>query len=1026
MPSKQEAVRKILETHIVFNRLPIEDLNALEEFFEVEKYQAGDVIVERGEAMDGMYCLCGGEVRFKTINESGKRVSLGPQPKDATWGEVSMLQDGQWEFQVSASSQVSLLKLPAAKAKQFLARNPEAQSKVRQQIGLIELHKRLRSILGPAGYDSRMATEILHKIGVKKLARGTKVFEQGADDPRLYYIETGSVELVRDMLEGTVSLEKVGAGGLIGEIAALTGEAHYYTAKVVSDATVLVIRQEEVKKILELNLELKTRLENRVRDLRESEKVEASAIQRAEGVDQRLKIDAITESEFATLKKKKSDIHKFPLVRQQEESECAAACLTMIVRHYGKDFTLGQIRELTNLSMPGPLVQTVCTGGESLGFRAKAYKCDFNTLRQLEMPCIALWENDHYIVIFRATDKTVHIADPARGLLKMSRAEFETGWTDIIVSLIPTQRFEHAEPPKNAYMHFINYLLPFKTLFAEVFLAALIINMLGLATPLFIQNIVDKVVVNNDRSLLNIMLAGMVLVTVFNILTSVVQSLLLAHTTARVDMKMMSEFYRHILSLPMNFFLTRRTGDILTRFGENQKIRRIIAGATITTILNAMMIVVYLLMMFVYNAKLTYIVMVFIPFYIGNTCFFTPRLKKIANDIFLRNSSQQSHLIESLHGIEAVKATANEYYARSRWENSFVDQVNLGYVSAKISLAYGSISKLINLSSTIAILWIGANEVMDGNMTIGSLMGFNMLVGAVMGPIMQMVQLWDSLQEIRISVDRVSDINNVRPEQAPVTDQASLPAIINNLEGRIDFRDIKFRYGGEETPLVLDGFNLTIEPGQTVAFVGPSGCGKSTAAKMVLGFNLPTGGELQIDGKEIRNLDLASFRRQVGVVLQDSFLFSDTVAANIALGDPDPDMVAVREAARLSSADDFIGRLPQSYQTMIGEKGVQVSGGQRQRLCIARALYRRPRILLFDEATSALDNESEAKIQENMKSILAGRSAIVIAHRLTTVLDCDVICFIENGKVVEKGRHDELLALNGRYYEMAKKQFGLE
>jgi subfamily B ATP-binding cassette protein HlyB/CyaB len=438
------------------------------------------------------------------------------------------------------------------------------------------------------------------------------------------------------------------------------------------------------------------------------------------------------------------------------------------------------------------------------------------------------------------------------------------------------------------------------------------------------------------------------------------------------------------------------------------------------------MVIIYFVMMRIYSPSLTWYVLFFIPFYIGNTIFFTPRIKAVANQIFLSNSAQQSTLIESLSGVEAIKSTGNEYWARARWENAFVERVNMSYRQSKLGLVFDSTSQLINLTATIAILYVGANEVMDGGMSIGELMGFNMLMGSVMGPVMQFVGLFNSFSEIRIAMDRVNDINNVKPEQEPIAVPERIPTILSKCEGRIQFRNIKFRYGGEESPLILNNFNLTIDPGQTVALVGPSGCGKSTVIKMILGFNMPTSGECLVDGKDITALDLITYRRQVGVVLQDSFLFSDTVSGNIALGDTQPEMNAVREAARLSSADDFIVRLPLGYQTLLGEKGIKVSGGQRQRICIARALYRRPKILIFDEATSALDNESEQRIQQNMKSILTGRTAIVIAHRLSTIRDADYICFCENGEVKEKGTHDELVAKRERYYQMAKKQFNLD
>ena len=399
--------------------------------------------------------------------------------------------------------------------------------------------------------------------------------------------------------------------------------------------------------------------------------------------------------------------------------------------------------------------------------------------------------------------------------------------------------------------------------------------------------------------------------------------------------------------------------------------------------------------------------------------------------MFLVNTQAQGYLIESLNGIESIKATSNEYMARSRWENEMVEAVNLGYKSQKLSLVTDSLYQVVQLGSTIAILWIGANAVIAGSMTIGELMGFNMLMGFVMGPILGMLSLVNDFQEVRIAMDRVGDVLTVKPEQETVRPDA-VPAVLTGCRGHLTFEKVNFSYvaNGKENAIMRD-FDLEIEPGMRVAFVGPSGCGKSTIAKMILGFNIPQGGLCKIDGKDIKTLDLASLRSNIGVVLQDSFLFSGTVAQNIALGDPEPDMQAVKEAARLAGADEFIINYPLGYQTLIGEKGIGISGGQRQRICIARSLYRKPRIMIFDEATSALDNESEARIMENMSSILAGRTSI--AHRLSTVMDSDLICYISNGKVQERGTHKQLIdksyllkmGYRGMYYKMAQTQFDL-
>ena len=868
----------------------------------------------------------------------------------------------------------------------------------------------------------------------------------------MYYIEHGSVDLVRTLISGeSLTLDRVGDRELIGEGAALpdvgSGGRHEHTAMAVTETTVLVINAEEVQKILTINPELHERLRVRYNSLKVREEEEADIQNRAEGVDQRIKLsDAITEDEYrATIGAKKID--KFPHVAQGDESDNPAACLTAIVQHYGKQFALGQLREITNLGVEGAAPNALITAAEILGLRAKAYGLNFEELKKAQLPVICGWEGYHWIVIFKIDGKNVYLTDPAAGLGSIPIDEFLEGWTTadvsgveerdpdkgVVIGIDTTVEFTRLEPPSAPIYHFLAYILPHKKFFGEALLGAVTINLLGLASPLFVQAIVDNVVVHKDVGLLNLMLAGMALVTIFTVISRGAQSLLLAYTTARIDMKLLAEFYRHILSLPMSFFLSRNKGEIVARFDENETIRDIIAGSTVSTIMDTLMIIIYLSMMLAYNPFLTALAMMFIPLYLVILWYFVPKIKEIENQQFIVGTQAQSYLIESLNGIEALKATSNEYMARSRWENEMVESVNLGFRSQKLDLFSSTLYEMVELSSQILLLWVGASAVINGTMTIGELMGFNMLLGMVMGPILGMLQLVNDIQEVRISMERVSDVLVVDPEQI-LMQPDRMPAILTNTRGHIVFEDVDFSYvaNGAENA-IMRHFNLEIDPGMRIAFVGPSGCGKSTIAKMILGFNMPEDGFCKIDGKDIKTLELDSLRRNIGVVLQDSFLFGGTVAQNIALGDPQPDMQAVKEAARLAGADEFIINYPLGYNTLVGEKGIGVSGGQRQRICIARALYHKPRIMIFDEATSALDNESEARIMENMQSIQAGRTTISIAHRLSTIMDSDKICYIADGQVREHGTHRELIdkkylkanEFPGRYYSMARTQFDL-
>ncbi|MGI9304948.1 MAG: peptidase domain-containing ABC transporter [Gammaproteobacteria bacterium] len=1049
MNAKQQAVRAILDRHILFSQLPEQAKQALEPAFEVRNYQPNHLIAEQDAIMEGLFIVLDGKVRLKQTR-GGKRTSLGQLGKDASFGELSLLENAQWPYDAEASERVSAMLLPAAKVRPLLSRHTAMAEQFRKRIGQVELSHRLRGMLGTAKYTAEDFSGILFNIGIKNVKKGNAVFVQGDADPRLYCVERGVVELRRKPLRGeSVSLDRLYRGDLFGEAAALEGEGgtQPHSAVAVSDASVLVIKQAGVQRILDINPDLRHRLRERVEDLHENEEEEVAIRERAEGVDQRIRLaKGITEREFLSIETEK-DVRKFALVRQNNEEDCAAACLTMICRHYGKDFTMGQIRELSNLSSERLTPNHIITGAEAIGFRASAYALKYPDLKKVRLPGIIGWEGYHYTVVTRVTDREVTLADPAGGIKRLSRDEFMAGWTQaqvpgvvsssdegVFIALVPTQAFEQTEPPKKPIYYFLNFMLPYKKFFAEAMVAALTINILGLATPLFVQTIVDTVVVHHDVSLLNMMLLGMVLVSVAATASTIAQSLLLAHTTARIDMRMMSEFYRHVLSLPMNFFLTRNKGEILARFGENTKIRMIISGSTVTVLLNTLMIVIYFIMMFGYSVKLTLAFMLFIPIYLGIIFYFTPRIKAISQEIFLTNSQQQARLIESLNGIETLKATANEYMARSNWENAFVQNVNRGFQSAKLNLMSTSLNKLVGLSSSVVILWIGANQVIGGSLSIGELMGFNMLTGMVIAPILQMVGLWNSLLEVRIAVDRVSDVLNVKPEQEVINSPDHIPANLHDCRGKIEFSKVDFSYvANDKEHQVMRDFDLLIEPGQRVAFVGPSGCGKSTIAKMMLAFHMPKSGNCFIDDKDIKSIELGSLRRNIGVVLQDSFIVSGTVAQNIALGDPEPDLQAVTEAAKLAGAHEFIINYPLDYQTAIGEKGMGISGGQRQRICIARALYSKPRMLIFDEATSALDNESERRIQENMASILRGRTSITIAHRLSTIIDSDLICYIDEGRVAEKGTHAQLTdpaylrakGYKGLYYGLAQTQFNL-
>ena len=561
---------------------------------------------------------------------------------------------------------------------------------------------------------------------------------------------------------------------------------------------------------------------------------------------------------------------------------------------------------------------------------------------------------------------------------------------------------------------------PYTGILIEVLLASLILSLFGLASPIFMQTIVDQVLVHHDEDLLNLMLVGMVVVALFQMGTSTLRVYLIGYVSARLSIAMLSRFYRHLLALSMRFFALRRTGDLTTRFRENATIQRLLTDTTVSAVLDFIMLFVYLGLMFYYNAELTLVLLIFVPLSVGLTLIYTPILKSFSQRAFLARAEQSSVLIDSLHGIDVVKAEAVERATRWHWEGKFTKEIQIGFQRLKMQMLFGGIGSVINLLSSTVILWYGASLVIAGNLSVGQLMAFNALIGNVMGPIMGLIGIWPQVQEARIALDRLNDVYDTQMEDARQQGQG---LILKHLEGCVVFDEVFFRYGvGSDEPYVLNNIDLILEPGQKVAIVGRSGAGKTTLVKLVPRLFDPSEGRVTLDGMDVRDLDPHWLRRQVGMVMQEPFLFSGTIAENIAIGRSDADMDRIMEVAKLSCVHDFVSDMPLGYETKVGEQGVGLSGGQRQRIAIARALYCDPKILIFDEATNALDTDSEQAIQANLDMFLDERTALIIAHRLSTVRDADAIVVLDKGHIVEKGTHDELMVQEGLYYHMCSQQ----
>jgi HlyB family type I secretion system ABC transporter len=710
---------------------------------------------------------------------------------------------------------------------------------------------------------------------------------------------------------------------------------------------------------------------------------------------------------------------RYPFYAQQSAADCGCACLVMIGKYWGKHFSVNHLRTMTNVSRSGASLRAIATAAESLGFATRPVKATFDKLAEQSLPAIAHWEGNHFIVVYKITKKQVIVGDPAIGQRSLTKREFNTGWTGYALLLEPTTLLQKTKDEKTNIWKFFELVKPHSWVLLEVFIASILIQLFGLVTPVFTQLLLDRVLVQRSIPTLNAVGIGMIVFGLFGIAMNGVRQYLLDHTANRVSVSLLVGFIKHTLRLPLAYFESRYVGDIVSRIQENQKIQRFLTGETLSIVLDMLTLVVYLGMMFWYSWRMTLFVLVTVPPFFILALASTNILRRISREIFNAGAKENSYLIESLTGVRTVRSLAIEQTVRWRWEELLHDLVKKGFNAQIIGNRLRIISGTINTFVNASLMWFGAWQVIQGDLTIGQLVAFNMLVGNVLSPFQRLSMLWNELQEIIISTERINDVLEAEPEE-DLQNQHRKP--LGRLRGHICFENVTFRYHPENQTNVLENISFEIQPEQMVAVVGRSGSGKTTLSKLILGLYPPTDGKVLIDGCDITNIALRSLRSQIGVVDQDTFLFGSTIRENISIAHPEASLEEIIKAAELAGADEFIQQLPMGYESQIGEAGGMLSGGQRQRLAIARALLGSPRLLLFDEATSHLDSESERIIQNNLKTILQGRTSVIIAHRLSTVRNADLILVLDRGILVESGTHDELITKKGHYYYLNQQQ----
>ena len=699
--------------------------------------------------------------------------------------------------------------------------------------------------------------------------------------------------------------------------------------------------------------------------------------------------------------------------------EGSAACLRMVCETMGiplkREMVLRILRDQTERfgGITLPLAGAIC---ETLGLRTQITAIIPQTLHKFEFPLLILQDTE-LVLISRSTDQVCEIIVPSKGIAEIPLDQLvaqEDGRLEVLL-LVKTDQ----TPEDNFSLKwFLPSLGRYKVVLTEVLLSSLFVQLFGLANPLLIQQIIDKVIIGSAPSALGSLGSLLILFALLEVILQSLRTFLFVDTTNRIDIALGSQVIDHMLKLPLKFFDKRPVGELSSRISELENIRKFLTGTALTAVIDAVFSLIYVFVMLVYSWQLTLVTLAVIPALIGLTYYFSPIVRKQIQSKSVAAAKTQSHLVEVLSGMQTVKSQGIELRTRWKWQDLYVDYVADGFNNTLVSTASGGLSNFVNKTSSLMVVWMGAALVTNGQLTLGGMIAFRMIAGYVTGPVLRLSQIWQSFQEISLSIERLGDILNHPQEAGP--DELKKPSV-SSLNGEIEYQDIWFRYNPSGEYL-LKGINLHIPPGSFVAFVGLSGSGKSTATKLLPRLYEPEKGKVLVDGMDIAKLELYSLRKQIGIVPQDTLLFDGSILDNITLTNPTATQDEIDEAVEISCSKEFIESLPAKYDTKVGERGSNLSGGQRQRLAIARTILQKPSVLLMDEATSALDYQTERKVSENLMVKLKGRTVLYVTHRLSSIVNADMIVLMGAGEILEVGTHNELIKRKSSYFSLFNQQ----
>jgi ATP-binding cassette subfamily B protein len=713
---------------------------------------------------------------------------------------------------------------------------------------------------------------------------------------------------------------------------------------------------------------------------------------------------------------------KYYCIRQHDMTDCGAACLATISKQHGYKTSISRIREVAGTDKQGTNAYGLIKAAEQLGFTAKGVKGDQNAFfADFPLPSIAHVIIDgsllHYVVIHKITEKQVIIADPGKGIVKCTPEEFFKIWSGVLILLVPAATFTKGSENKGTFTRFFSLILPQRRLLINIFLASVVLTVFGILASFYFKAIMDDIVPNSLNKTLTVISIGILLLYVFKCLLEFFRNHLMLYLSQKLDIPLILGYYQHVLGLPMNFFGTRRIGEIVSRFMDASKIREAISGATLSIMIDTLMAIIGGIVLYTQNSRLFVIAAILLIFYGVVVFSFNKPIKKINEKQMEENSMVTSYLVETLNGIETVKAFNYERKAQYETEKQFIKLLKSVFHLGFLTNSQQTITSAIAVIGETIILWVGTASILAGNMTIGELITFNALLVYFLDPVKNLINLQPMMQTAIVAAERLGEILDLSSEMDENEDEKITDI---SLREDITIKNLDFRYGTRQ--LVLEGINMEIKAGEKIAIVGESGSGKTTMVKLLMHFYSWEKGDILFGNYNLKDINRETLRNRIAYISQDIFMFRGTIKENLMLGNEDATLEEIIQVCTLSKANEFIEQMPLRYETLVDENGSNLSGGQKQRLAIARALLKNPDVLIMDEATSNLDSITEKAIEKTINELPQSITTIIIAHRLSTIMRCDRIYVLDKGHIVEEGSHSDLMKKGRVYYNLWKEQ----